>query len=74
MKLPCSNCGELLKGHCAAHLIPCCPGKCSIDIQRIREATGLGLRETRQRLAVLIDEGYPAHAAVDALIAQGPAA
>lgn len=27
-RLPCSNCGAPIAGHCTVHLVPCCPGKC----------------------------------------------
>jgi len=43
-------------------------------LRRVREATGLGLREARERLERLVADGYPLEAAADALIAGGPQA
>ena len=43
-------------------------------IRRVREATGLGLREARERLERLVADGYPVEAAAKALIAGGPQA
>ncbi len=41
---------------------------------RVREATGLGLREARERLELLVADGYPVEAAAEAMIAAGPQA
>lgn len=42
------------------------------DMKRVREATGLGLREARERIRLLVADGYPPESAAEALIAAGP--
>lgn len=36
----CWNCGCPLSEHCAAHLIPCCPGKCPLSARALHLVGG----------------------------------